>query len=176
MFSWYLSSSKTFLFHLEEDGKCIGYCGAMVVDGSWPAGSTSSVVRYSFMAGVFAVLMRPWLLLNREAWEKWPLFWNNLKYKIGLIKKNIPTNSGAITQVEPSVGLIVIGVHPDYQGKGYGTILLQEFERRAITEYGIRKFHLSVRADNQQAIRVYAHAGWIEGEHQGSSLTMYKEV
>ncbi|MBK8702928.1 MAG: GNAT family N-acetyltransferase [Saprospiraceae bacterium] len=31
-----------------------------------------------------------------------------------------------------SAGLVVIGVDPGYQGKGLGSLLLQEFERRAL--------------------------------------------
>ncbi len=176
MFSWYLSSPKTFLFHSQEDGKCLGYCGAMVVDGSWPVGSTSSVVRYSFTAGVWAIVFRPWLLFNWEIWEKWPLFWNNLKFKLGVLKKNNPPHAAVHEPFESSVGLIVIGVHPDYQGKGYGAMLLQEFERRAVVDFGIRKFHLSVRIDNTHAIQVYEHAGWKKGQQQGGSVLMWKHL
>jgi len=173
MFSWYLSTSKTYLFHIELGGRCVGYCGAMLVDGSWSAGSTSSVLRYSMWAAVRALLWRPLLWTNWEIWDKWPLFRHNILYKLGRRKTQV-TPPAALPA--PSVGLIVIGVHPDYQGKGFGSALLKEFERIAIEKYGVHRFHLSVRADNEPAIRAYERAGWQRGELQGTSLSMWKEA
>lgn len=177
MFSWYLSTSKTYLFHIELGGRCVGYCGAMLVDGSWPEGSTSSVLRYSFWPAIWAMAWRPPLWFHKGIWEKWPLFWKNIWFKPTNRKQWLDkmANSESIPAA-PSVGLIVIGVHPDYQGKGFGSALLKEFERIAIEKYGVHRFHLSVRADNEPAIRAYEHAGWQRGELQGTSLSMWKEA
>lgn len=39
MLSWYLSSDKTFIFHIEdEQGCCAGYCGGTISDGSLGTG------------------------------------------------------------------------------------------------------------------------------------------
>lgn len=76
----------------------------------------------------------------------------------------------------PHAGLVVIGVDPDCQGKGYGSILLQEFERLAVEVYGVRNLQLTVLTENQQAIRAYERNGWIKGKVSGNSLQMWKQL
>ena len=52
-----------------------------------------------------------------------------------------------------------LAVHPDYQGKGYGKVLLNQ----VITELkflGALKIHLFVFNDNQPATEFYRHLGW----------------
>lgn len=175
MFSWYICTPDTFLFHISENGRCIGYCGGMLAGGKRAAGSTSSVLRYTLWDAVWALIWRPWLWFNSEIWENWPLFWKNFLFKLGIRKQHSISRKASPTPIL-SAGLIVIGVHPDYQGKGFGSALLKEFERIAIEKYGVHRFHLSVRADNEPAIRAYEHAGWQRGELQGVSLSMWKEA
>lgn len=76
----------------------------------------------------------------------------------------------------PHAGLVVIGVNPDRQGKGYGSILLREFERRAVEDFGIKKLQLSVKINNTQAIKAYERNGWMKDTIQGASLSMIKLV
>ncbi|MBK7870846.1 MAG: GNAT family N-acetyltransferase [Saprospiraceae bacterium] len=177
MLGWYLSTDKTFLFHLEESGQCMGYCGGMVNDGILPTGSASGMAQYSFKEAIQAFLLRPWLLLHPEVLKRYPFIWRNLLMKLRLKKKN---QRSQVVQVqlerEPQVGLVVIGVDPAYQGKGYGSMLLQEFERQAIEVYGIHKLQLTVKANNTQAIKAYERNGWYKGELKGESLSMMKIV
>lgn len=176
MLDWYLSTDKTFLFHLEEDGRCVGYCGGMINDGTLPTGSASGMAQYSFREAIRAFLLRPWLVFHPEVRKKYSFIRRNLLMKLGLKKKKQRSQSMQVAlEREPQVGLVVIGVDPAYQGKGYGSLLLQEFERRAL-QYGIKKLQLSVKADNNQAIRAYQRNGWYPGEQQGESLSMYKNL
>ena len=178
MLSWYLSTEKTFLFHIEnEEGKCIGYCGGLISDGSLGTGSASGMAQYTFKAAIWAFFLHPWVLFHPEVRKKWPLLWRNIKMKLGFAKRNHFTPEQKTKMAcDPAVGLVVIGVDPVYQGKGYGSILLQEFERKAVEEYGIKKLRLSVLSDNTQAIRAYERNGWIRGEVKGRSLGMWKYV
>ena len=73
------------------------------------------------------------------------------------------------------MGLVVIGVLPEYQGKGYGTILLKEFEKRAI-EKGFKRIHLSVSKDNKQAVAAYRKSGWVIGSTREEEFLMYKSL
>lgn len=177
MLAWYLSTDKTFLFHLEENGRCVGYCGGMINDGTLPTGSASGMTQYSFKEAMQAFLLRPWLVFHPEVRKKYPFIWRNLLMKLGVKKKKQRSQGMQVAlEREPQVGLVVIGVDPAYQGKGYGSLLLQEFERRALEMYVIRKLQLSVKADNAQAIRAYERNGWYKGEQQGESLSMYKDL
>jgi ribosomal protein S18 acetylase RimI-like enzyme len=77
---------------------------------------------------------------------------------------------------EPRVGLVVIGVDPAFQGKGYGSLLLKEFERRAVEEYSIKNLQLTVLVNNEQAIRAYEKNGWHRESSNGRSLNMIKVI
>ncbi|MBX2926513.1 MAG: GNAT family N-acetyltransferase [Saprospiraceae bacterium] len=176
MLSWYLASDKTFLFHIEdEQGEVAGYCGGVISDGTLPTGSASGMAQHSFKAAIWAFLTHPWVLLHPEVRAKWPLLRNNLLMKLGLRPKvhSTPAQRSARAQ-DPQAGLVVIGVDPAYQGKGYGSALLREFERRATEDYGMSKLQLTVRADNAQAIRAYERNGWVRGEQRGGSVSMLK--
>lgn len=74
MLSWYLSTDKTFLFHLEDHaGNVLGYCGGMISDGSLGTGSASGMAQHTFSAAILAFLTHPWALLHPEVRQKWPL-------------------------------------------------------------------------------------------------------
>ena len=176
MLSWYLSTDKTFLFHIEDaQGRCAGYCGGMISDGSLGTGSASGMAQHTFRQAVWAFATHPWVFFHPEMRAKWPVLWKNILMKLGLRKRVhfSPAQKEKMAKA-PHAGLVVIGVDPACQGKGYGSLLLQEFERRAVEDYGIRKLQLTVLADNVQAIRAYERNGWIRGKVEGKSLGMYK--
>lgn len=178
MLSWYLSTDKTFLFHItNSEGKCTGYCGAIISDGTLGTGSASGMAQHTFRAAIIAFLTHPWVIFHPEVRAKWPLLWKNILVRLGLQSRNhfTPEQTQKMA-LEPHVGLVVIGVHPSWQGKGIGSLLLQEFERRAVHDYGIHRLQLTVRSDNQQAIRAYQKNGWQRGEEKSGSLAMWKEV
>jgi GNAT superfamily N-acetyltransferase len=133
------------------------------------------MAQHSFSAAVKAILFRPWVLLHPEILAKWPLLFRNLLMKLGLRKKRHFTREQSILMSQdPYVGLVVIGVDPYFHGKGYGSLLLKEFERIAKVDYGIHKLQLSVKADNTKAIRAYQNNGWLIKGSNAPSLTMYK--
>lgn len=178
MLSWYLSTDKTFLFHLEDsEGNVLGYCGGMISDGTLGTGSASGMAQYSFGAAIRAFLTHPWVLFHPEVREKWPLLWKNVLMKLGLRKRvHFDEKQKKKMAREPHAGLVVIGVDPTCHGKGYGSVLLKEFERRAVADYGVRRLQLSVLADNARAIRAYERNGWVRGEERNGSLGMVKVV
>ena len=80
---------------------------------------------------------------------------------------------------------IAIGVHPDFQGKGVGSQLLQFLDEEG-RKYGIRKISLRVLSTNKPAIAFYKKNGYREqgilikefflnGEYVDDVL-MYKEL
>jgi ribosomal protein S18 acetylase RimI-like enzyme len=176
MLSWYLSTDKTFLFHVEDgQGLCTGFCGGMISDGTLGTGSASGMAQHSFYPALWAFATHPWVLFHPEVRAKWPLLWKNIKMKLGLAPKVHTTTAQRQQQAQtPLVGLVVIGVEPEQQGKGYGSLLLREFERRAVEVYGIRLLQLTVRTDNAQAIRAYERNGWVISRVQGESTSMVK--
>lgn len=60
MLSWYLSTGKTFLIQIEDEkGRCVGYSGGMISDGSLGTGSASGMAQHTFKVAIFAFLTDP---------------------------------------------------------------------------------------------------------------------
>ena len=72
------------------------------------------------------------------------------------------------------MGLVVIGLRKDNQGKGIGEILLNEFEKRAKIINEVKKISLSVKPQNTNAIKAYSKNGWKIGEQTKKTIQMFK--
>ena len=161
MLDWFLSTNKTFLLVARNnEGIIIGYCGGMIKDGTLKTGSSSGMLQHSFNEAVIAMLARPWLLLHPEVLSKYKFVWGNIKRKLGFVhdnsKKNNSTNN---VLLKKDVGLVGIGVMPQYFGKGVAAVLLSAFEEEA-KKAGIPDLYLTVHADNLRAVKAYEKNGW----------------
>lgn len=157
---WYLSDNKKILFFIEEDNKCIGYCGGFINDGSSNVGSTSGMIQYAFKEAIIGLLKKPWLFFNKEILSKRKLIFSNLKRKFFKnIKVKASTQERILPKTEAVVGIVGIGVNSAFQGKGIGSKLIHEFERRS-KSMGYNKVSLSVKSSNSQAIKAYERNGW----------------
>lgn len=176
MLQWYLSSPNKFLFYIEEEGIVIGYCGGVLNDGSDSYGSSSGMTQFGFKDAALSFMRKPWLLFHPEVRSKYPFIITNILRKIGLRKdsprKKIISNS---EQKFITAGLVVIGVRPHFQGKGLGSLLLQEFERKAI-EMGAERLALTVRKENESAIISYLRNGYLKSLEKENSLQMTKNL
>jgi ribosomal protein S18 acetylase RimI-like enzyme len=173
MLEWYIVDPRAFMFFVAEGEKYVGYCGGLKFDGTTRFGSASSMIQHSFNLAVKTFLLRPWLFFHREFIPKYGLAWRNIRKRLGGNRRTPAARDAALP--EPHAGLIVIGVDPDYQGKGYGSLLLKEFERQA-REAGFSKLHLTVRSDNQRAINTYQRNGWSVTESNQKSTSMVKQL
>lgn len=172
MMEWYISSDRGVLFHIEEGGRIIGYCGGIITLQPGLHGAVSSISQYAFSEFVQSYLRKPWLLFHPENLKKSNYIFRNILYKLGMSK---PKKAGAASQsnFESFMGLVVIGLDPDFQGKGLGSILLQEFEKLA-RERGVHHVQLSVISTNLQAIKSYQKNGWIISAKGEKSLQLKK--
>ena len=173
MLEWYLVDNRAFIFLLEEEGTCVGYCGGLKFDGTARVGSASSMIQHSYNLAVKTFMRKPWLFFHPEFFSKYKLAGRNV---IRRVKKMMGVKEPILNVAglpEPHTGLIVIGVDPALQGKGYGSQLLQEFEHVS-KELGFKKMMLTVRTDNSQAIRSYQRNGWITAKVEGASTSMEK--
>lgn len=176
MLQWYLSASNKFLFYVEEDGKITGYCGGFLNNGSDAYGSGSGMTQFGFGSSMAAFFRKPWLLFHPEVRNKYPFILTNVLRKLGL-KKDRPMGikpASEQTSKQPlTAGLVVIGVLPNLQQKGLGTLLQQEFERKA-KELGAKRLQLSVRKQNAKAIKSYERNGYTITEEGEVSYIMHK--
>ncbi|HNR73212.1 MAG TPA: GNAT family N-acetyltransferase [Cyclobacteriaceae bacterium] len=177
MLEWYLVDDRAFIFLLEEDSQCVGYCGGLRFDASGRAGSASSMIQHSYNLAVKTFLKRPWLFVHPEFFSKYWLAIKNVhkrvKKLVGIKEKVSRVHSTEVN--EPHTGLVVIGVDPRVQGKGYGSRLLQEFEKVSAAMH-YQKMKLTVRTNNEQAIRSYLRNGWKTTKVDGPSTSMEKQL
>ncbi|MEQ1585535.1 MAG: GNAT family N-acetyltransferase [Cyclobacteriaceae bacterium] len=176
MLEWYLVDKRAFIFFMEEDHQCVGYCGGFKFDGTERVGSASSMIQYSYHQAVRTFITRPWLFIHPEFIPKYKLAVKNVWRRI---KKTLRISEKTKTELQqlpsPHTGLIVIGVLPRVQGKGYGSLLLQEFERVSIS-LGYKTMMLTVRTDNNKAIKSYLRNGWRITQVEGKSSALEKHV
>ena len=161
MMEWYITSDRGVLYHVIDDkGEMAGYCGGIITRKPGLLGAVSSISQYAFKDFLKSYMHKPWLLFHPENLKKIPYIVRNLLIKFGLKKKVRQVSAKEVKDFKAFMGLVVIGVKNKYHGKGYGSILLQEFERRARIDPEIKKIQLSVKATNEKAINAYIRNGW----------------
>ena len=65
-----------------------------------------------------------------------------------------------------SVCILVVAVHPSFQGMGIGKALMVEAENMSY-RLGARRMYLVVRPDNHRAIVFYERLGWVKAFREG---------
>lgn len=171
---WFLQTDKRFLFHVVYNNEVVGFCGGFAPQ-FYGDGSSSGMLQFAFKEAVIGILKKPWLIFNKELRAYYPFIIRNIKKKLGLRKTNAAKPQPSNFIFSPTVGLVVIGVHPSFRGKGVFEMLMNEFEQRALN-LNIKTCMLSVRANNARAIGAYKKMGWVLKEDQGGSIVMQKEI
>ena len=175
MLEWHIVDVRGVLFHMEKDGKVIGYCGGIKVHEPGKPGAFTSISQYAFWVFVLAYLRRPWLLLHRENTGKRAGMLRNILLRFGLGSASTKVKPGARERFCANWGLVVIGVHSDYRHQGYASVLLQHFEQSARAD-GVRLVQLSVKTANKSAISSYEKNGWFVSKRFEESQQMQKRV
>lgn len=174
MMEWYITSERGILFHIENKNKeIIGYCGGIITKQKGLHGAVTSISQYSFNTFLISYLKRPWLIFHPENIKKIPYIRRNIFIKLGL---NKPEKINKNNEFIPFMGLVVIGLRKDNQGKGIGGILLNEFEKIAKEIHKVKKISLSVNPQNINAIKAYSKNGWKIGEHKKKTTQMFKFI
>lgn len=171
-FEWFLNADNRFLHHIYDDKKIIAYCGGFISKYVGD-GSSSGMMQHAMKQGIANMIRKPWLLFHPELMKFYPFILKNLYKKLfkrpGNDLKNVVYKSGS----EQKVGLVVIGVHPAYRGKGIFEELIKNFECEA-QKRNINKLSLSVKANNDRAVNAYKKTGWIINKETKKSFEMIK--
>lgn len=172
--TWFLKDNNKFLYHIEENGKVVGFCGGFVPQ-FYGDGSSSGMLQQGFKEAVIGVLKRPWLFFNKEMIAYYPFIIRNIKKKLGLRKTTAAAPKPENFEFKKGAGLVVIGVHPAFRGKGVFEQLMIEFERKS-SERNLTECFLSVRSDNARAIAAYKKMGWFVYKEEPTALYMKKVI
>ncbi len=168
-FEWFLVVENRFLFHVESENEVIGYCGGFRSSFAGD-GSTSGMLQYAMKEAMQGLIRKPYLLFHPDLLKRYPLIFKNIFRRIFNSKKNIPTT---IHHDNAKIGLVVIGVHPDYRGKGVFELLMQNFEEEC-KKRNVTRITLSVKASNARAIAAYKKAGWQIASQTKKDIDMFK--
>jgi len=169
---WFLAGGNRFLFHISEDEKVIGYCGGFQSKGVGD-GSTSGMMQFAMKEAAIGMLKKPWLFFHRDIIRFYPLIIKNISRKITGTKKNPVINPITINITPSHIGLVVIGIRPDYRGNGCFELLMQQFETECVKRQA-SKMTLSVRTSNTRAIAAYKKVGWQTSIQTEVATEMYK--
>ncbi|MHC1731088.1 MAG: GNAT family N-acetyltransferase [Bacteroidales bacterium] len=174
MLSWYIESDRGVMFHIYDQGSVLGFIGGIMTRHPGMPGAATCITQHSFNAFVQAFLLRPWLIFHTENLKRFSFIVKNICLKLGWKGSNrISFASDPAKSFVPFMGLVVIGVLPEQQGKGFGSILLREFEKRALRE-GFHRINLSVKKSNHQAIDAYKKNDWRINIEGPEVYSMYK--
>ena len=113
-------------------------------------------------------LINPWLLYEPMSKTDFqPIFENLLSRKVIFVFEQHNKAVGMCKLVPEehrcAHGLYIgsVAVHPNYAGKGYGHLLMEEIKTKAATE-GFKRLELSVATVNDKAIRMYERCGFVK--------------
>lgn len=174
MLSWYIIDERGILFHVLENDIIVGYCGGVITKNPGLPGAATSITQFSFRAFLKSFLIRPWLILHPENISRFPFIFRNILMKIR-VKKGINKTHTTQDNFQTFWGLVVIGVNPKCHGKGFGSALLQEFERLARIDK-VDEISLSVKKENTKAINSYKANGWQVNSTNSDSLNLMKKL
>jgi ribosomal protein S18 acetylase RimI-like enzyme len=176
--SWHLQHPDLgFLLHLEENGKVVGYVTAFNNNGTLKHGSATTIGQYAFKKAMISFMLQPWLILHPEVRAKWALIGKQLVLKFGFQKTTIkPSTYKVERKVSKMCSLLSIGIDQKAQGMGYGSQLIQAFEREAMIRFQPDTLELSVKSDNIQAKTAYKRNGWLVRHENNGNCIMYKNL
>ncbi len=174
-FEWFLSAENRFLYHVTNNTEVVGYIGGFCPQYHGD-GSTSGMMRYAMKEAMFGVAKKPWLLFSKELISFYPLILKNVYRKIFKIHPGNKVSGVPVgNSFQQKVGLVVIGVHPNYRGSGIFEMLMQQFEKEAAQRH-ISSLVLSVKKDNGRAVQAYKKNGWMISKENDKAIEMYKTI
>lgn len=174
MMEWFVVSERGLLFHIvDSNKKIVGYVSLLRTDSKNLPGSFTCITQYAFKTIIWSLLRRPWLLMSPVFREKSVVIHSINKY---VFKKKPKTKSvEEDKKFLPRIGIVGIGVMPEFQGKGYGSALIHQAKNYALnSRYG--QLSLSVRRENLKAIKSYKRNGFVEVELKGKKEEIGMEV
>jgi ribosomal protein S18 acetylase RimI-like enzyme len=161
-------------FISDENNVVLGYCGGIITKNVWETGAATSITQFGFEVFLASLMRKPWLIFHKDLLAKIPFLFRNILVKFGFtkIKKIGKVNP---EKFRPRWGLVVIGVNPEFRGRGIGTKLLLAFERLAYQDK-VCEITLSVKHTNKNAIAVYEKNNWKIYFIDNNSYSMKKEL
>jgi len=159
MLAFYLLGRNFLIYYKNEDGECVGYVTAMIPESGFSC-STRESIEFTFNKLIIGLLKKPWLFFHPIVIKEYKVAFEMVLRRIRRTSLDEKTHANIPEELLNSAGLIDIAVQPKFQKQGYSSKLLNSFEENCFN-IGIKKMHLSVKPENESAIKSYKRNGWI---------------
>jgi|GEM_PF-521398 len=170
MHEWFLEEPDGFILFIRHEKQCVGF-----VSGYVGTSSASAMMQFALWAAFRSLALRPWLVFEPEVRKRRHFITRNLKKRFFVTRRvEEREKEQNAYSFSDSVGLVGIGVHREYQGKGLGSIMLRAFDQEVMLKR-LSHAHLSVKRENKRAIHAYRKHGWKVLTDKAVGITMVKE-
>lgn len=151
-YAWQLEGPhESYFFGVYDAGKLVGFCCAGVFRGA-----VSGFLKKNWRYLACAALLKPWIFLTRERFQKYISGLKILRRSLFLKKARAPGKP-----IEKNFGILALAVHPDHRKRGLGKFMMDEAAKIAVAK-GFQKLALTVNVQNIGAINFYLRLGWIK--------------
>jgi len=165
MFRWFVTNQPGLSLVARKDGEIVGYVVGAV------GGYGRKLFRYAFLEVFLGLLIHPGLWFQSDTFLLWRSYLKGLFPQ----KASNPAQAGEVP-ILVRAALAGIGVDPEQQGQGVGSLLINGFENAA-KDLGVGKLTLSVDKDNRRARRLYDSHGWhVDSENKEANTVHYMKV
>lgn len=147
------------------------YCDETLVGylfGGVFRGAMIGFLRKNWKFLIMRVLLRPWLLLNRDVRES--ILSGGKYFLMNPQKRPVNTLKEAESTLKRN-SILAIAVNSDFYRLGIGSKIMDVFEEDSLTR-DVDEIYLSVNEKNLKAIKFYESLGWEIVEFQGNGLSM----
>jgi ribosomal protein S18 acetylase RimI-like enzyme len=151
-YSWLLSDShRAIALGMGLGGELVGF-----VFGGIFNSALGGFLKRNYVPLAGSVLLRPWLLTKKQYRRRVAGGARVLLPFLGCRPKRPDSRPWPATK---TFGILSIAIRPNYQGLGYGRLLLAECERVA-KEQAFAGMTLTVSPGNEAAVEFYRQLGW----------------
>jgi GNAT superfamily N-acetyltransferase len=172
MLAFYLTGRNFLIYYKNEEGECVGYVTAMIPESGFSC-STRESINFTFNKLIIGLVKKPWLFFHPIVIKEYKVAIEMVLRRIKHISLEENSHANVPEELLNSAGLIDIAVQPKFQKQGYSSKLLKSFEENCFI-IGIRRMHLSVKPENNSAIKSYIRNGWIILSQNTNQITFIK--
>lgn len=101
--------------------------------------------------------------ISKEDQKKWyRKLLEDKKYFVFIAFDDVPVGYGQVKNIDYVTRSCELGfcIAPEYQGKGYGAMLIKELTEYVVRELDMRCLYLEAFADNKKGIKLYEKCGF----------------
>ncbi len=103
------------------------------------------------------------IYISKEDQKKWyRKLLRDKKHFVFIAFDDVPVGYGQVKNIDYITHSCELGfcIAPEYQGKGYGTMLIKELIEYAVKELDVHRLYLEAFTDNEKAIKLYKKCGF----------------